>query len=123
MMKRTLISAFAALLALFSCSKAAHTTSESVGSDAIMFAVSAPGLNVTRSEIRDDQAGQLADSVVKEKMGLRLHETLVEDFLYGHRLEPEALDGGGYTGRWFPAVPHGSEKYTWTDYLGKEMSF
>jgi len=123
MMKRTLISAFAALLALFSCSKAAHTTSESVGSDAIMFAVSAPGLNVTRSEIRDDQAGQLADSVVTEKMGLRLHETLVEDFLYGHRLEPEALDGGGYTGRWFPAVPHGSEKYTWTDYLGKEMSF
>lgn len=79
--------------------------------ETIMFSVSAPGLEVTRSEVTD--AG-LAEGVDGGTMGLRLHETLLSDYIYGLRLAPEKIDDT-FTGRWFPDAAHGGQRPKWTD--------
>lgn len=107
---------------LVSCSKDSPADDRAQQDD-IVFAVSAPGLNVTKAEIRDDQPWQVENDVTQGKVGVRIHETLIPDFLYGHRLIPEVLTGGGYSGRWFPESQSASDRYRWHDYLGQEMSF
>ena len=79
--------------------------------ETIMFSVSAPGLEVTRSEVTD---AELAEGVDGGTMGLRLHETLLSDYIYGLRLAPEKIDDT-FTGRWFPDAAHGGQRPKWTD--------
>ena len=114
---------------LVSCSREDTPVNED---DAITFSVSAPGLNVTRAEIANDVAGTIENGVLDGNVGIRLHELLVPDFLYGQRLEPEVMSGSSasdrvFSGRWFPEVPAGTEKYKWsnraTDGIIPEMSF
>lgn len=84
--------------------------------ETIMFSVSAPGLEVTRSEVTESEVTDagLAEGVDSGTMGLRLHETLLSDYIYGLRLAPEKINDT-FTGRWFPDAAHGGQRPKWTD--------
>lgn len=77
--------------------------------DRITFAVSAPGLEITKAEVSGDG---LEASVTAGSVGVRLHETLINNYIYGQPLFPE-LSEGIYTGRWFPES--GQDRLSWTD--------
>ena len=129
-MMRRLLKYILLIPVLVSCSREDIPVNED---DAIAFSVSAPGLIVTRAEITNDVAGRtIENGVLDGNIGIRLHELLIPDFLYGQRLEPEVMSGSSasdrvFSGRWFPEVPAGMSKFSWsnraTEGIIPEMSF
>mgnify|MGYP003291597545 CR=1 FL=1 len=91
------------LMALIAASCERDDPSQSHG-DPIAFALSVPGLEVTKAEITNDG---LVTGVNNGTIGVRLHETLIQDFIYGTRLLPE-------NGSWFPESGH-DNKVQWKD--------
>ena len=94
------------MLLITACGK---EQSSSLRNSLITFAVSAPGLEVTRAEVSEEG---LESSVAGGTVGVRLHETLINNYIYGLPLIPEQ-SAEGYTGRWFPES--GQDKFSWTD--------
>lgn len=83
--------------------------------DRLAFAVSAPGLEITKAEVSGDG---LEASVTAGSVGVRLHETLINNYIYGLPLIPEQSEGS-YTGRWFP--DSGQDRLSWTDNIGSDV--
>ena len=79
-MMRRLLKYILLIPVLVSCSREDIPVNED---DAIAFSVSAPGLIVTRAEITNDVAGTIENGVLDGNIGIRLHELLIPDFLYG----------------------------------------
>lgn len=99
------------LLAVVSCARGEDPVTRD---DVITFSVSAPGLELTRAEVKDDGEWELERRVKASEVGIRLHEALLSDFIYGLRLVPDEKANGDFTGRWFPEVYLGENRPKWT---------